>query len=155
MILTETELQEEEVIQHKKLDYSLKTAEERTKFVDELLPTLTKEQLKNEKYIEILWNYIVSAMTPEEKKEKLGKIEGNFPIAEKDKILNEGKDKDNRDSYVEADQFFYFDKNKGFFLNGEHLKIYGACQHHDLGAFGSAFDKNAFDKKARRTVESR
>ena len=71
MILTETELQEEEVIQHKKLDYSLKTAEERTKFVDELLPTLTKEQLKNEKYIEILSNYIVSAMTPEEKKKKL------------------------------------------------------------------------------------
>lgn len=71
MILTETELQEEEVIQHKKLDYSLKTAEERTKFVDELLLTLTKEQLKNEKYIEILSNYIVSAMTPEEKKEKL------------------------------------------------------------------------------------
>ena len=71
MILTETELQEEEVTQHKKLDYSLKTAQERTKFVDELLPTLTKEQLKNEKYIEILSNYIVSAMTPEEKKEKL------------------------------------------------------------------------------------
>ena len=71
MILTETELKEEEVIQHKKLDYSLKTAEDRTKFVDELLPTLTKEQLKNEKYIEILSNYIVSAMTPEEKKEKL------------------------------------------------------------------------------------
>ena len=42
MILTETELQEKEVIQHRKLDYSLKTAEERTKFVDELLPTLTK-----------------------------------------------------------------------------------------------------------------
>lgn len=71
MILTETELQEKEVIQHRKLDYSLKTAEERTKFVDELLPTLTKEQLQNEKYIEILSNYIVSAMTPEEKKEKL------------------------------------------------------------------------------------
>lgn len=70
MILTETE-RIEEVVQHKKLDYSLKTAEERTKFVDELLPTLSKEQLKNEKYIEILSNYIVSAMTPEEKKEKL------------------------------------------------------------------------------------
>ena len=71
MITTETELNEEAVIQHKKLDHSLKTAEERTKFVDELLLTLTKEQLKNEKYIEILSNYIVSAMTPEEKKEKL------------------------------------------------------------------------------------
>lgn len=57
--------------EHKKLDYSLKTAAEREKFVDELLPTLTKEQLNNKKYIEILADYIVSAMTPEEKKEKL------------------------------------------------------------------------------------
>ena len=57
--------------QHQKLDYSLKTAEERTNFVKKILPSLTKEQLKNDKYIEILSNYIISAMTPEEKKEKL------------------------------------------------------------------------------------
>ena len=57
--------------EHKKLDYTLKTAAEREKFVDELLPTLTKAQLKNKKYLEILADYIVSAMTPEEKKEKL------------------------------------------------------------------------------------
>ena len=55
----------------KKLDYSLKTAAEREKFVDELMPTLTPDQLRNKKYIEILADYIVSAMTPEEKKEKL------------------------------------------------------------------------------------
>lgn len=62
---------ETESIEHKKLDYSLKTAIERTNFVKNLLPVLTKDQLENEKYIEILSNYIVSAMTPEEKKEKL------------------------------------------------------------------------------------
>lgn len=39
-------------------------------------------------------------------------IDGNFPISTDDKIMNEGKDKDNRYSYVEADQFFYFDKGK-------------------------------------------
>ena len=55
----------------KKLDYSLKSAEERSKFVNDLIPTLSKEQLENEKYIEILSNYIVSAMTPEEKKQRL------------------------------------------------------------------------------------
>ena len=55
----------------KKLDYSIKDAAMRKEFVDKLLPTLTKEQLENKKYIEILTNYIVSAMTPEEKKEKL------------------------------------------------------------------------------------
>ena len=55
----------------KKLDYTLKTAAERKKFVAELLPTLSSDQLKNKKYLEILANYIVSAMTSEEKKEKL------------------------------------------------------------------------------------
>ena len=54
-----------------KLDYSLKTAEERAQFVQELLPNLTKEQLNNKKYIEIITDYIVSAMTPEEKKQKM------------------------------------------------------------------------------------
>ena len=36
-----------------------------------------------------------------------------------------------------------FHKDKGFFLNGRHIKIYGACHHHDHGALGSAFDVNA------------
>lgn len=35
------------------------------------MSTLANDQLENEKYIEILANYIVSAMTPEEKKSKL------------------------------------------------------------------------------------
>lgn len=55
---------------YRKLDYTLKTAAERANFVNELIPILTQEQLKNQKYIEILSNYIISAMTPEEKKEK-------------------------------------------------------------------------------------
>ena len=54
----------------KKLDYSLSTAEERKAFVDSLLAEMGKEQLKNKKYIEILSDYIISAMTPEEKKSK-------------------------------------------------------------------------------------
>ena len=54
----------------KTLDYSLKTSEERRKFVEDMIPELTKEQLRNKKYIEILSNYIISAMTPEEKKTK-------------------------------------------------------------------------------------
>ena len=56
---------------HRKLDYTLKTAAEREKFVDELLPALTDTQLNSKRYLEILADYIVSAMTPEEKKEKL------------------------------------------------------------------------------------
>lgn len=49
-----------------KLDYSLKTAKERADFVASL-PT---EQLNNKKNLEFLANYIVMAMTPEEKKKK-------------------------------------------------------------------------------------
>jgi hypothetical protein len=49
-----------------KLDYSLKTAKERADFVAGL-PT---EQLNNKKNLEFLANYIVMAMTPEEKKKK-------------------------------------------------------------------------------------
>lgn len=36
-----------------------------------------------------------------------------------------------------------FDKDEGFFLNGNHMKLNGACMHHDLGALGSAFNRSA------------
>ena len=36
-----------------------------------------------------------------------------------------------------------FKNNEGFFLNRRHLKINGACHHHDHGALGAAFDKEA------------
>src|SRR5690606_22891835 len=35
-------------------------------------------------------------------------------------------------------RFFTFDTEKGFTLNGEQVKIKGVCNHHDLGALGSA-----------------
>lgn len=38
---------------------------------------------------------------------------------------------------------FYFDSQKGFFLNNQPLKIHGVCMHHDLGALGAAFNKSA------------
>lgn len=55
---------------------------------------------------------LMTSANTEEKKERLGKIEGNFPILPDDKNMNESKNHDNRFSYVEADQFFYFDKSK-------------------------------------------
>ena len=36
-----------------------------------------------------------------------------------------------------------FTNNEGFFLNGRHVKINGVCHHHDHGALGAAFDKEA------------
>lgn len=45
--------------------------QERAAFVESLIPNLTQEQLNNKKYIEILSNYIIAAMTPAEKKSHL------------------------------------------------------------------------------------
>lgn len=40
-------------------------------------------------------------------------------------------------------RYFNFDKDKGFSLNGKRLKILGVCNHHDLGALGTAFNIRA------------
>ncbi|MBP6431493.1 MAG: DUF4982 domain-containing protein, partial [Ferruginibacter sp.] len=42
---------------------------------------------------------------------------------------------------------FYFDAQKGFFLNNAPLKIKGVCMHHDLGALGSAFNTRAAERQ--------
>ncbi len=38
-------------------------------------------------------------------------------------------------------------KKEGFFLNGERVKLKGVCEHHDLGALGSAFHERAYERK--------
>jgi len=42
---------------------------------------------------------------------------------------------------------FKFDVNKGFILNGKQVKINGVCDHHDLGALGSAVNKRAIERQ--------
>ena len=42
---------------------------------------------------------------------------------------------------------FTFDREKGFFLNGTHVKIRGVCLHHDLGALGAAFNTRAMQRQ--------
>ncbi len=37
--------------------------------------------------------------------------------------------------------------DRGFFLNGRRVKIYGVCEHHDNGCLGSAFSKSAMRRK--------
>ncbi|HEY8689961.1 MAG TPA: sugar-binding domain-containing protein [Chitinophagaceae bacterium] len=44
-------------------------------------------------------------------------------------------------------RYFNFDTNKGFFLNGKHIKIVGVCDHHDLGALGSAINTRALKRQ--------
>ncbi|MGN0633246.1 MAG: glycoside hydrolase family 2 TIM barrel-domain containing protein [Oscillospiraceae bacterium] len=40
-----------------------------------------------------------------------------------------------------------FTANKGFFLNGRHIKLHGCCEHHDLGCLGAAVNKTALRRK--------
>jgi len=40
-----------------------------------------------------------------------------------------------------------FDDKKGFFLNGENMKINGVCLHHDLGCLGSAVNTRALERQ--------
>lgn len=42
---------------------------------------------------------------------------------------------------------FTFDVEKGFILNGKHVKINGVCDHHDLGALGAAVNTRAIERQ--------
>lgn len=42
---------------------------------------------------------------------------------------------------------FSFDAKTGFILNGKELKIKGVCNHHDLGALGTAFNRRAAERQ--------
>jgi len=42
-----------------------------------------------------------------------------------------------------------FDANKGFFLNGENMKLKGVCLHHDAGALGSAVPKQVWERRLK------
>jgi beta-galactosidase len=42
---------------------------------------------------------------------------------------------------------FSFTADKGFFLNGEPVKIRGVCLHHDLGALGAALNDRALERQ--------
>jgi beta-galactosidase len=42
---------------------------------------------------------------------------------------------------------FKFDVDKGFFLNGKHAPLNGVCNHHDLGALGTALNTRALERQ--------
>jgi beta-galactosidase len=44
-------------------------------------------------------------------------------------------------------RYFNFDVDKGFSLNGKHIKINGVCNHHDLGALGAAINVRALERQ--------
>jgi beta-galactosidase len=42
---------------------------------------------------------------------------------------------------------FAFDADTGFVLNGKAMRIFGVCQHHDLGALGAAVNARALERQ--------
>ncbi len=50
-------------------------------------------------------------------------------------------------------RYFSFDANKGFMLNGQSMKIYGVCQHHDMGALGAAIHVRALERQLQMLKE--
>lgn len=47
----------------------------------------------------------------------------------------------------------FFDPNQGLILNGTNIKLYGVCEHHDLGALGAAFNKIALARRLKLLKE--
>jgi len=46
-----------------------------------------------------------------------------------------------------------FSPDSGFFLNGEHVKLNGVCNHHDLGALGTAVNLRALQRQLEMLAE--
>ncbi|MBP1756787.1 MAG: lacZ3 [Firmicutes bacterium] len=70
----------------------------------------------------------------------------------KTELIVEGKAVD------EEQQFFGFrsfiaDNHTGFYLNGRQVKLHGACEHHDLGALGSAVNRTALKRQLTKLKE--
>lgn len=66
----EDKINEDNIKQTIKMDYTLKTAEERAALVEKIIAATPQQHLTN-RYLEILGDYIMGALTKEEKKSKL------------------------------------------------------------------------------------
>ena len=47
-------------------------------------------------------------------------------------------------------RYFNFDRNTGFSLNGQKMKLKGVCMHHDQGALGSVANYNAIERQVKK-----
>lgn len=61
-------------------------------------------------------------------------------------VMSDGKVVDEYTTNVGV-RYFKFDVDKGFSLNGQHVKIIGVCDHHDLGCLGTAINMRALERQ--------
>ena len=50
-------------------------------------------------------------------------------------------------------RYFHFDPQTGFSLNGKPMKIWGVCDHHDLGCLGAAINERALQRQLEMLKE--
>ena len=61
-------------------------------------------------------------------------------------VMQDGTVLDNYETPIGI-RFFEFNAEKGFFLNGKHVKIKGVGLHHDLGCLGAAVNVRAIERQ--------
>jgi len=67
--------------------------------------------------------------------------------------LFEGKNKVDEYNEKFGIRTYYFDADKGFFLNGRHLRLKGVCLHHDGGLIGAAMIKGVWERRLEKLKE--
>lgn len=70
----------------------------------------------------------------------------------KTELLCGGQSADTEETRVGI-RSFAFDADKGFYLNGVNMKIYGVCVHHDAGCLGAAVVKKVWERRLRKLKE--
>ena len=76
---------------------------------------------------------------------ELWSLENPHLYAMQTSILVNGKQVDSKESSFGVRSVAW--KKDGFYLNGEKVKLKGVCEHHDLGALGSAFHARGYERK--------
>lgn len=74
-------------------------------------------------------------------------FQGNIYICTTE-IYSDGELVSYADTYF-GFRWMKFDSDKGFFLNGKHIKLKGMCMHHDNGALGSEVNQSAIDRQLK------
>ncbi|MWV44769.1 DUF4982 domain-containing protein [Paenibacillus sp. HJL G12] len=61
-------------------------------------------------------------------------------------VIKDGQTVDTYETTFGA-RYFKLDKNEGFSLNGQYMKLHGVSMHHDLGALGAATNARALERQ--------
>jgi len=114
-----------------------------TSIVDESGKTVKSitSEVKNTKDTASLVNQNIEVSNP-----ILWSVERPYLYKVVSKVLSGGKVLDTYTTSLGI-RYFTFDPDKGFLLNGKHIKILGVCDHHDLGSLGSAVNTRALERQ--------